>query len=76
MGWLRLVGSLKLEISTVKEPYKRDYMLQKRPVILRSLHIVATPYQKRPSYTKRQEALPMANGLHKETCKNKPRKET
>jgi len=24
MGWLRLVGSLKLEVSTVKEPYKRD----------------------------------------------------
>jgi len=50
MGWLRLVGSLKLEVSTVKEPYKRDYILQKRPVILRSLHIVATPHeiQKRP----------------------------
>jgi len=26
-----------------KEPYKRDYILQKRPVILRSLRIVATP---------------------------------
>jgi len=25
-----------------KEPYKRDYILQKRPVILRSLLIVAT----------------------------------
>jgi len=24
MGWLRLVGSLKLEVSFVKEPYKRD----------------------------------------------------
>jgi len=44
MGWLRFVGSLKFEVSTVKEPYKRDYILQKRPVILRSLHIVATPY--------------------------------
>jgi len=43
MGWLRLVGSLKLEVSTAKEPYKRDCILQKRPVILRSLHIVATP---------------------------------
>jgi len=43
MGWLRLVGSLKSEVSTAKEPYKRDYILQKRPVILRSLHIVATP---------------------------------
>jgi len=47
MGWLRIVGSLKLEVSTVKEPYKRDYiLLQKRPVILRSIHIVATPYEK------------------------------
>jgi len=44
MGWLRLVGSLKLWVSFVKEPYKRDYVLQKRPIILRSLIIVATPY--------------------------------
>ena len=27
-----------------KEPYKRDYILQKRPIILGSLLIVATPY--------------------------------
>jgi len=27
-----------------KEPYNRDYILQKRPIILRSLLIVATPY--------------------------------
>ena len=27
-----------------KEPYKRDYVLQRRPMILRSLRIVATPY--------------------------------
>ena len=46
MGWLRLVGSLKLYVSFAKEPYKRDYILQKRPTILRSLLIVATPYQK------------------------------
>jgi len=43
MGWLRLVGSLKLWVSFTKEPYKRDYILQKRPMILRSLLIVATP---------------------------------
>jgi len=30
MGWLRLVGSLKLQVSFAKEPYKRDYILQKR----------------------------------------------
>ena len=53
MGWLQLVGSLKLEVSFAKEPNKRDDILQKRPiicilqkrrVILRSLLIVATPY--------------------------------
>jgi len=44
MGWLRLVGSLKLQVSFAKEPYQRDYTLQKRPIILRSLLIVATPY--------------------------------
>jgi len=27
MGWLRLVGSLKLQVSFAKEPYKRDYIL-------------------------------------------------
>jgi len=46
MGWLRLVGSLKLQVSFAKEPYKRDYVLQKIPIILRRLLIVATPYQK------------------------------
>jgi len=44
MGWLRLVGSLKLNVSFAKEPYKRDYILQQRPMIVRSLLIVATPY--------------------------------
>ena len=43
MGWLPLVGSLKLQVSFAKEPYKRDYILQKRPTILRSLLIVAAP---------------------------------
>jgi len=42
-GWLRLVGSLKLYVSFAKEPNKRDYILQKIPIILRSLLIVATP---------------------------------
>ena len=44
MGWLRLVGCLKSYVSFAKEPYKRDYILQKRPIILRRLLIVATPY--------------------------------
>ena len=33
MGWLQLVGSFKLKVSFAKEPYKRDYILQKRPII-------------------------------------------
>ena len=41
--WLRLVGSLKLQVSFAKEPYKRDYILQKRRMILRILLIVANP---------------------------------
>ena len=43
MGWLRLVGSLKWSVSFAKETHKRDDNLQKRPIILRSLLIVATP---------------------------------
>ena len=44
MGWLRLVGALKLQVSFAKEPYKIDHILQKRPKISRSLLIVAIPY--------------------------------
>jgi len=43
MGWLRVVGSFKSYVSFAKEPYKRDYILQKRPKNLRSLLIEATP---------------------------------
>ena len=32
IGRLRLVGSIKLQVSFAKEPYKRDYFLQKRDV--------------------------------------------
>jgi len=46
MGCLRLVGSLKLQGSLAKESYKRVDILQKGPMILRSLQIVATPYQR------------------------------
>jgi len=41
-GWLRFVGSLNLQVSFAKEPYKRYDILQKRPAILRSLLIVGT----------------------------------
>jgi len=43
MGWLRLLGSSNLQVSFAKEPYKRDYILQKRPILLKSLLIIATP---------------------------------
>jgi len=45
MGWLQLVGSIKLQVSFAKEPYKRDDILQKRPIILSILLTVATPYR-------------------------------
>ena len=35
MGWLPLVSSLKLHVSFAKEPFKRDHILQKRPILLR-----------------------------------------
>jgi len=43
MRWLRFVGSFKLLVSSAKDPYKRDDILRKRPVISRSLLIVAIP---------------------------------
>ena len=50
MGWLRCIGSLKLQVSFTKETYKTDDILQKRPVILWSLLIVATANRLVESY--------------------------
>jgi len=44
MGWLRLVDSLKLQVSFAEYRLFYRALLQKRPIILRSLIIVATPY--------------------------------
>ena len=44
MGWLRLVGSLKLQVSLAEYRLFYRALLPKRPIILRSLLIVATPY--------------------------------
>ena len=44
MGRIWLVGPIKLYVSYAKEPYKRDDILQKRPIILSFLLTVATPY--------------------------------
>jgi len=45
MGWLRLVGSLKSEVSFAEYRLIYRALLQKRPIILRSLLIEATPYR-------------------------------
>ena len=45
MWWLRLVGSLKLQVSFAEYRLFNRALLQKRPKNLRSLLIVATPYQ-------------------------------
>jgi len=55
MRWLRLEGPLELKVSFAKEPYKRDSILQKKTVILRSLLIVATPYI--PASTLKTDAI-------------------
>ena len=44
MGWLRLVGSLKSYVSFAEYRLFYRALLQKRPIILRRLLIVATPY--------------------------------
>ena len=38
--WLRLVSSPKTKVSFAKEPYRKDYILQKRLVFLRSELII------------------------------------
>ena len=43
MGWLRSVGSLKLKVSFAEYSLFYRALLEKRPIILRSLLIVATP---------------------------------
>ena len=45
MGWLRLVGSLKDYVTFAEYSLFHTALLQKRPIILRSLLIVATPYR-------------------------------
>jgi len=45
MGWLRLVGSLKLYVSFAEYSLFYGALLQKRLIIVRSLLTVTTPYQ-------------------------------
>jgi len=44
VGWLWLVGSIKLQVAFAKEPYKRENILQKKPIIQSILLTVANPY--------------------------------
>jgi len=44
MGWLWLVGSIKLQVSFAKEHYKIDNILPKRPIIVSILQTVAPPF--------------------------------
>ena len=62
MGWLRLVGSLRLRVSFAKEPYSTDDILRKKPIILSILLTVATPYVCRRVST-------CAGGLYLSACK-------
>jgi len=45
MGWLRLVGSIKLQVSFAEYSLFYRALLQKRPIIWSILLTVATPYQ-------------------------------
>jgi len=47
MGWLQLVSSLELCVSVAEYRLFHRVLLQKRPIIARSLLIVATPYMNR-----------------------------
>jgi len=44
MGWLRLVGSIKLQVSFAQYRLFNSALLQKRPIILSILLREATPY--------------------------------
>ena len=72
MGWLRLVGSLKLQVSFAEYSLYYRFFLQKRPIILRSLLIVATPYAKKRRMFETfccARHLGRALCVSKETCK-------
>ena len=60
-GWLRLVGSLKLWVFIAHISLFCRALLQKRPVILRSLRSVATPY-----FCKKKQIWPVVDAyVHK-----------
>ena len=56
MGWLRLVGSLKLQVSLAEYHLFYRALLQKRPIILRSLLVKANPYRAKERVRERERA--------------------
>jgi len=61
MGWLRWVGSLKLKVSFAEYRLFYRALLQQRPVILRSLLIVAPPYGKTTESGKVRSEMALAS---------------
>jgi len=54
LWWLRLVGSLELQVSFAEHSLFYRALLQKKSIILRSLLIVATPYPEHSSHSPRR----------------------
>jgi len=68
MGCLRLVGSLKLWVSFAKEPYKRDYILQKRSIFMRSLLLMATPHMRHVTWVSQECRCIVQRHVHNAEC--------
>jgi len=60
LEWLQLVGSLKLQVCFAEYRLFYRALLQKRPIILRSLLIVATPQQDLPTQKKKRSRCGLA----------------
>ena len=58
MGWLRLVGSLQLYVSFAEYRLFSRALAQKRPIIWRSLLIVATPFHTNLSRRTHERDIP------------------
>jgi len=67
MGWLRLVASLKLQVSFAEYHLFYRALLQKRPIIVRSLQVVATLYHTNSSHVT-YEWVPLVTPHINESC--------
>jgi len=74
MEWLWLVASLKLQVSFAEYSLFYRALLQKRPIILRSLLVIATSYEWDVLH------IPMSHDIHQHahthTLQKRPMKET